>query len=291
MALVCVQPTYLPSPLSLFRHHHLHPLSPVLRSPATACRLDVVRRVDSSHRLWSSFTRPSSAAATCPLACAPTAPAMGRVVRGPVARRARAAALAASPRPGPGEAIMVVVAAPGAGLYALAPVGGGGGGVPDADAVGAAVAVAGGVGASSSPTSPPPSSASPRAPSPPELYRLPRRLVGVVYTRPSRHVIARRYAGGDDGGGGKVAGEVVAALLDDHVDDLRRVRLWPTDAPGRGGGRGGATGAASSAAVTAAAAAHGEVAGARAALKRAAVDAGWGFPSSDSASEGCGTMP
>ncbi|GAB0491614.1 hypothetical protein MMPV_002868 [Pyropia vietnamensis] len=188
---------------------------------------------------------------------------MGRVVRGPVARRARAAALAASPRPGPGEAIMVVVGAPGAGLYALAPLGAGGA-VPDGrDTAGAptgdvtAATEAGGDGGSRgdqdvdngvvavaasdievSSSKVVVRSPSPAPPTPtPELYRLPRRLVGVVYIRPGRYVIARRYTGEDAGGGGKVAGEVVAALLDDHVEDLRRAGLWPTDTPGGGARR------------------------------------------------------
>ncbi|GAB0491616.1 hypothetical protein MMPV_002870 [Pyropia vietnamensis] len=149
---------------------------------------------------------------------------------------------------------MVVVGAPGAGLYALAPLGAGGA-VPDGrDTAGA----------------------------------------------PTGDVTAATEAGGDGGSRGDQdvdngvvavaasdievsSSKVVAALLDDHVEDLRRAGLWPTDTPGGEHGGCGTADAAS------AAMAAEQMAAVGAPLKRGAVDAGWGLPTSDSGSEGCNT--
>jgi len=157
---------------------------------------------------------------------------------------------------------------------------GGADGVAGDDAIAGGDAVAGGEAVVPPPHSaavpPPPPHTT--APTTAELYRLPRRLVGVVYTRPGRHVIARRYPEADDagGGGGKVVGEVVAALLDEHVDDLRRAGLWPVAVGGRG-----ADGVATAGAVGADAAAGGRGGGGGG----GGVDAGWGLPDSDSCGE------
>lgn len=57
----------------------------------------------------------------------------------------------------------------------------------------------------------------------PELYVLPKKLRHVIYIKTGSFVIAKSYQTKR----GKIMGEIVEALLDDHVKALKKTDRWP----------------------------------------------------------------